>query len=108
MHLTRGGSVQRSLTNGPRGWSADQIPWLTGPTFLPLADWLHWHALQEVVIRNPKLEVSGSRTRWPPGHMTTPAGQHLACYRLNQVDNSSLDPYKYPLADAIQDNTLYM
>jgi hypothetical protein len=46
---------------------------------------------------NPKLEVGGSRTRWPPGHVARPAGQHLARYRLNQVGNSSLDPCKYPL-----------
>jgi hypothetical protein len=30
MHLTRGGSVQRPLTSGPRGWPAVQIPWPTG------------------------------------------------------------------------------
>jgi hypothetical protein len=28
MYLTRGGSVQRPLTSGPRGWPAGQIPWL--------------------------------------------------------------------------------
>jgi hypothetical protein len=36
------------------------------------------------------------------------ADQHLPCYRLNQVDNSSLDPYKYVPADGIQDTTLYL
>jgi hypothetical protein len=45
---------------------------------------------------NPKLEISGSRTQWLPGHMARPASQHLACYRLNQVSKSSLDPDKYP------------
>jgi hypothetical protein len=67
------------------------------PTLQPLMGFLHGHALQEVVTRNPMLEVSGSRTRWPAGHVARPAGQHLACYQLNQVGNSSLDPYKYPL-----------
>jgi hypothetical protein len=57
MHLTRGGSVQRPLTNGPRGWPAS-------PTLQPLVGWLHGHALQEAMIRNSKLEVGGSRTRW--------------------------------------------
>jgi hypothetical protein len=83
MHLTRGGSVQRPLTSGPRGWPADQTPWLASPTLQPLTGWLHGHALQEAVTRNLKLDVGGSRTRWPPGHVARPAGQHLACYRLN-------------------------
>jgi hypothetical protein len=30
MYLTRGGSVQRPLTYGPRGWPAEEIPWLDG------------------------------------------------------------------------------
>jgi hypothetical protein len=76
--------VQRPLTRGPRGWPADQTPWLVGPTLQPLTGLLHGHALQEVVTRNSKLEVGGSRTRLP-------VGQHLAC-------NSSLDHYKYPLS----------
>jgi hypothetical protein len=108
MHLGRGGSVQRPLTSGPRGWLADQTPWPAGPTFQPLTGLLHGHTLQEAVIRNLKLEVGGSRTRWPADHVARPAGQHLACYRLNQVSNSSLDPYKYPRADGIQDTTLYL
>jgi hypothetical protein len=99
MHPTRGGSVQRPLTSGPKGWPAS-------PTLQPLTDWLHGHALQEAVTMNPKLEVSGSWTRWPLGHVARPAGQHLACYRLNQVSNSSLDPYKYHPTDGIQDTTL--
>jgi hypothetical protein len=109
MHLTQRSNVQRPLTSGPRGGgAASQTPWPTGPTLHPLMAWLHGHTLQEAVARNPKLEVGGSRTRWPPGHVAMPAGQHLACYRLNQVSNSSMDPYKYPLADGIQDITLYM
>jgi hypothetical protein len=69
---------------------------------------LHGHALQEAVTRNLKLEVSGSRTWWAAGHVARLAGQHLACYRLNQVGNSSLDPYKYTPTDGIQDTTLYL
>jgi hypothetical protein len=69
---------------------------------------LHGHALQEAVTRNPKLEVCGSRTRWPPDHVARPTDQHLACYRLNQVGNFPLHPYKYPPADGIQDTTLYL
>jgi hypothetical protein len=96
------------LTSGPRGWPAGQTPCLVGPTFHPLTNWLHGHALQEAVTRNSKLEVSGSWTWWPPGHVARPAGQHLVCYHLNQVGNSSLDHYKYPLADGIQDTALYL
>jgi hypothetical protein len=82
--------VQRPLTSGPRGWPA-------GPTLQPLMGLLHGHVLLEAVTRNPKLEVSGSWTRWSADHVARPTGQHLACYRLNQVGNSSLDPYKYPI-----------
>jgi hypothetical protein len=46
---------------------------------------------------NPKLKVDGGQTPWLAGHVARPAGHHLACYRLNQVSNPSLDPYKYPL-----------
>jgi hypothetical protein len=108
MHLTREGSVQMPLTSGPRGWPPSQTPRPASPTFQLLMNWLHRHALQEAVTRNPKLEVSGSHTWWLPGHVAGPAGQHLACYRLNQVGNSSLDPYKYLPADGIQDTTLYL
>jgi hypothetical protein len=72
MHLTRGCSVERPLTSGPRGWAADQTPWPASPTLQPLTGFLHGHALQEAVTRNLKLKVGGSQTRWP-------ASQHLAC-----------------------------
>jgi hypothetical protein len=101
MHLTRGGSVQRPLTSGPRRWPAGKTPCPVGPTLQPRASWLHGHALQEAVTRNPKLEVGGSQTRWPPSHVARSACQHLACYQLNQVGNSLLDPYKYHPADGI-------
>jgi hypothetical protein len=65
--------VQRPLTSEPKGWPA-------GPTLQPLAGSLHGDTLQEVVEGNPKLK----------------AGHHLVCYRLNQVGNPFLDPYKYP------------
>jgi hypothetical protein len=100
--------VQRPLTSGPRGWPAGQTPWPADPTLQPLTGFLHMQVLQEAVTRNPKLEVGGSQTQWLVGHVVRPAGQHLACYQLNQVGNSSLDPYKYPPANGIQDNTLYL
>jgi hypothetical protein len=92
MHLTRVGTVQRSLTRWPRGWPASQTPWPVGPTLQPLVGLLHGHSLQEVVTRNLKLEVGGRQTWWLVGHMARPISQHLACYRLNRVGNSSLDP----------------
>jgi hypothetical protein len=70
---------------------------LIGPTLQPLAGLLHRHALQGTITRNLKLEIGGSRTRWLDSLVARPASQHLACYQLNQVSNSSLDPYKYPL-----------
>jgi hypothetical protein len=80
MHLTRGGSVQRPLTSGSRGWPASQTLWLAGPTLQPLMGLLHRHALEEAVTRNPKFKVGGSRTRWWAGHVARPVGQHLTCY----------------------------
>jgi hypothetical protein len=85
MHLTRGGSVKRPLTSGPRGWPAGQTPWPIGPTLQPLTGLLHRHTLQEAVTRNLKLEDSGSRTPWLVGHVAKPTGQHQACYRLESV-----------------------
>jgi hypothetical protein len=92
MYLTGGGSVQRPQTSGPRGWPIGQTPWSVGPTLRALAGQLHGDTLQEAVTGNPKLKVGGGRNQWPANHVARPAGQHLACYRLNQVSNSSLDP----------------
>jgi hypothetical protein len=89
--------VQRSLTSGPRGWPASQTPWPAGPTLQPLVGRLHGDTLQEVVTGNLKPKVGGGRTPWPAGHVARPISHHLASYRLNQVSNTSLDPYKYPL-----------
>jgi hypothetical protein len=90
VYLTRGGSVQRAMTSGQSGWPAGQTPWLVGPTLQPLAGWLRGDTLQEAVEGNPKLKVGGGQTPWLTGH-------HMACYRLNQVSNPTLDPFKYPL-----------
>jgi hypothetical protein len=77
IHITRGGSVQRPLTSGPRGWTANQTSWLASPTLQPLAGLHHRHSLQEAVTRNPKDEVGGSQTRWLAGHVARLSGQHL-------------------------------
>jgi hypothetical protein len=63
---------------------------MAGPTLQPLTGWLHGATLQEAVEGNPKLKVNGGQIPWLASH-------HLVCYRLNQVGNPSLDPYKYPL-----------
>jgi hypothetical protein len=73
-----------------------QTPWLVGPTLQPLVGQLHSDTLQEVVTGNLKLKVGGDQTPWPPGHVARSASHHLVSYRLNQVGNPSLDPYKYP------------
>jgi hypothetical protein len=75
--------VQRPLTSGPEGGQPAKFPSRLAPTFQPLADWLHGHALQEAVTRNLKLEVGGSQTWWLLSHVARPASQHLACYQLN-------------------------
>jgi hypothetical protein len=62
MYITRGGSVQRSLTSGPKGW-------LAGPTLQPLMGQLHGDTLQEVVTGNLKTEVGGGQTLWLPSHV---------------------------------------
>jgi hypothetical protein len=106
VYLTRGGSVQRSLTSGPRGWPAGQTPWPAGPTLQPPTGWLHSDTLHEAVEGNAKLKVSGGRTPWMAGHVARLAEHHLACFRLNQVGNPSLDAYKYPPTGGNQSNTV--
>jgi hypothetical protein len=86
--------VQRLLTSGPRGWPV-------GPTLQPLTGWFHGDTLQEAVVGNSKPKVGGGRTPWSVGH-------HLACYRLNQVGNPSLDPYKYLPTGGNQSDTHYL
>jgi hypothetical protein len=93
--------VQRSLTIGPRGW-------LAGPTLQPLTGWLHGDTLQEVVEGNRKLKVGGGQTPWLASHVAGPPGHHLVCYRLNQVSNPTLDPYKYSPTGGNQSNTLIL
>jgi hypothetical protein len=96
--------VQRPLTSRPRGWPSDQTPRPAGPTLQPLTGWLHGDTLQEAVEGNPKLKDGGGRSPWLSGHvarltghMVRPIVHHMVCYRLNQIGNPALDPYKYPL-----------
>jgi hypothetical protein len=108
MYLTRGGSVQRPLTSGPKGWPTSQTPWPVGPTLHPLMGRLHGDTLQEAVTGNPKPKVSGGQTLWMPSHVARPVGHHLVSYQLTQVGNPSLDPYKYPPTGGNQQTTLYL
>jgi hypothetical protein len=73
-----------------------------------LTGWLCGDTLQEAVGGNPKLKAGGGRTPWPMGHVARPAGHHLVCYRLNQVSNPSLDPYKCLPTGENQSNTHYL
>jgi hypothetical protein len=66
MYLTRGSSVQRTLTSRPKGWPAGQIP---GPASQPA-----FMSTQEGEGKG------GGESRWRPNHM---AGHHLVSYRLN-------------------------
>jgi hypothetical protein len=105
VYLTRGGSVPRPLSSGPRGWLASQTPWPASPTLQPLTGWLHSDTLQEAIEGNPRVKVSRGETPWPAGHVARLALHHLECYRLNHVGNPSLDPYKYPPTCGNQSNT---
>jgi hypothetical protein len=58
-------------------------------------------ALQEAIEWNPRPGVGGGRAPWLVGHVARLAGQHLASYRLYQVDSCSWDSYKYSPADGI-------
>jgi hypothetical protein len=82
--------VQRLLTSGPRGWLGDQIPWPASQVLCRFSPRLCAH----VSTREGDDLGGGGRTTWPAGHVARPTGHHLASYRLNQVDNPSLEPYK--------------
>jgi hypothetical protein len=75
VHLTRGDSVQKPLTNGPHGWLASQSPWSIGPTLQHLTGCLGNDALQEAVIRNLRPTVRGGRATWSADHVARLAGQ---------------------------------
>jgi hypothetical protein len=59
VYLTRGSSVQRPLTIGPRGWLTGQTPRPAGPTLQPLAGWLCGDTVHEAILGNLKLKASG-------------------------------------------------
>jgi hypothetical protein len=88
MYLTRGGSVQMSLTSGPRGWPAR--------FYVSLARGYMHTCLHKKGKAKAVEKVGGGQTKWPAGHVARPAGHHLVSYQLNQVGNPSLNPYKYP------------
>jgi hypothetical protein len=52
-------------------------------------------------------KVSRGRNTWPAYHVARLAGHHLVSYRLNQVGNPSLDPYKYP-STGVNQNTQHI
>jgi hypothetical protein len=60
--------VQRSMTNGPRGWPA-------GPTLQPLVGRIHGDTLQKAVTGNPKPKggnrESEAKSRWRLEPMAT-------------------------------------
>jgi hypothetical protein len=66
MYLTRGGSVQRPLTSGPRGWLAGQKPWLAGQVLCRFDPWLPAH----VSTREGEGQ-GGGESQWRLKHMAT-------------------------------------
>jgi hypothetical protein len=85
MHLTQGGSVQRLLTNGPRGWPTGQILSRFGPR-------LPRHESTQEEKGQGKRRCS---TR-PASHVARPANHHMVSYCLGQVGGAPSQPYKYP------------
>jgi hypothetical protein len=77
VHASRAPTVVVHATRVPRGWP-------TSPTLQPLMGLLHGHALQEAVTMNPKLEVGGSWTWLPTGHVARTASVDIS-YAAPQV-----------------------
>jgi hypothetical protein len=63
-----------------------------GQVLCQFGSWLRAH----MSTREGEGEGGGGRTTWPTSDVARPTGHHLVTYRLNQVSNRSLDPYKYP------------
>jgi hypothetical protein len=63
MYLIQEGSVQRSLTSGPKGWPTDQIPWPADQVLCRFGPWLCAH----VSTREGESQASGE-SRWRPNH----------------------------------------
>jgi hypothetical protein len=96
MYLTRGGSAQRLLTSGPRGWAVGQIPWPVGQVLCRFGRRLYGH----VSTREGEGQ-GGGKSGWRPlhpagRHVAWPAGRHIVSYHLSQVGGAHLGPYKYP------------
>jgi hypothetical protein len=72
MYLTRGGSAQRSLTSGPRGWPARFYIGLT-------CGFMHM-CLHEKGEAKAVEKVGGGQTTWPARHVARSAGHNLVSY----------------------------
>jgi hypothetical protein len=62
-------------------------------------NWAHdfvYTSLHEMGNGKTVEKVDGGQTTRPASHVARPAGHHMANYQLNQVDNPSMEPYKYP------------
>jgi hypothetical protein len=76
MCLTRGGSVQRSLTSGPRGWPIGQIPWSAGQVLCWFGPRLRAH----MSTQEGEGQGGGGQTTWPAGHVARLVDHHLVSY----------------------------
>jgi hypothetical protein len=106
MYQTRGGSVQRPLTSGPRGWPASKIPWpanfyvSSDKNFVDTC--LHEKGKAKAVKK-----VGEGQTHWPTGHVAWPPSHHLVSYSLGQVSGAPPQPYKYPLPVEMKTHTSF-
>jgi hypothetical protein len=92
MYLTRGGSVQRLLTSGPRGGWPAKSPGRPARFYVGLARSFVHTCLHEKEKAKAVEKVGGGQTTWLADHVARPGSHHLASYQLNQVNNPSLDP----------------
>jgi hypothetical protein len=81
---------------GPGGGQPAKSPGRTARFYVSLAYGFVHTCLHEKEKAKAVEKVSGGQITWPTGHMARLASHHLVSHRLNQVDNPSLDPYKYP------------
>jgi hypothetical protein len=79
---------------GPRGGRLAKSPGRPARFYGGLAHGIVQMCLHEKGKAKTVEKVGGGQTTWPASHVARLAGHHLASYRLNQVGNPSLDPYK--------------
>jgi hypothetical protein len=87
---------------GPGGGRSAKFPGQSARFYVGLARGHVHMCLHEKGKVKVVEKVGEGRTTWPAGHVARPAGHHSVSYRLNQVSNPTLNPYKYPTTSGNQ------